>query len=218
MYICELIMTTSVYNKIANQIVRKGKGQLVFPADFIGLGSNDGIREALSRLAREKMLVRLGQGIYLYPEQDPELGTVYPSMETIAETIARQDKARIVPTGSQALYKLRLSTQVPMNLVYLTDGVRRNIKLGNNTITFRSTTPWKLATKGKISTLVIQALQELGKNEVDESVIKKIKSALAKEDMTLLRHDAELAPAWISTLLLSLYKELNDDRMAKPSR
>jgi hypothetical protein len=211
-------MITSVYNKIANQIARKGKGQLFFPADFIGLGSNDAIRAALSRLTREKMLLRLGQGIYLYPEQDSELGTLYPSLEAIAETIARQDKARIVPAGSQALYKLRLSTQVPMNLVYLTDGVRRDIKLGKNTITFRSTTPRKLATKGKISTLVIQALQELGKNEVNEPVVKKIKSALAKEDMALLRHDAELAPAWISTLLLTLHKELSDDRMAKPSR
>lgn len=210
-------MATSVYNKIATRIVRKGKGKLIFPADFIGLGSNDAIRKTLSQLAKEKMLLRLGQGIYLYPEHDSELGIVYPSLETIAEDIARQDKARIVPTGSQALYKLRLSTQVPMNLVYLTDGVRRNIKLGNNIITFRSTTPRKLATKGKISTLVIQALQELGKNEVDESAVKKIKSALAEEDMALLRYDADLAPAWISTLLLALYKELKDDRMAKPS-
>jgi len=150
----------SIYTKLLNQITRNGKGKLVFPADFIGLGSNDSIREALSRLTREKILIRLGQGIYLYAENDPELGVIYPSMESIAEAIARQDKARIIPTGSQALYKLRLSTQVPMNLVYLTDGVRRDVKLGKNRIIFRSTTPKKLATRGKISTLVIQALHQ----------------------------------------------------------
>lgn len=208
-------MPASVYTKLLDQIVQKGKGKLVFPADFIGLGSNEAIREALSRLAREKMLIRLGQGIYLYPEHDPEHGVVYPSIETIAEAIARQDKARIVPTGAQALYKLRMTTQIPMNLVYLTDGVRRDVKLGKNSITFRSTTPKKLATKGKISTLVIQALQELGKKEVDETVIKKIKKVLSKEDLALLRHDAELAPAWIATILFSVHKELSDDRMAE---
>ena len=208
----------SIYMKLLDQITRNGKGKLVFPANFIGMGSNDSIREALSRLTREKILIRLGQGIYLYPEHDTELGAVYPSIETIAEAIARQDKARIIPTGAQALYKLRLTTQIPMNLVYLTDGMRRDIKLGKNSITFRSTTPKKLATKGKISTLVIQALQELGKKEVDETVIKKIKKALSKEDLALLRHDAELAPAWIADLLFSVHKELNNDRMAETNR
>jgi len=208
----------SIYTKLLNQITRNGKGKLVFPADFIGLGSNDSIREALSRLTREKILIRLGQGIYLYAENDPELGVIYPSMESIAEAIARQDKARIIPTGSQALYKLRLSTQVPMNLVYLTDGVRRDVKLGKNRIIFRSTTPKKLATRGKISTLVIQALQELGKNEVDEIVMKKIKKVLSKEDINLLRHDAELAPAWIADILFSVHKELNNDRMAETNK
>jgi hypothetical protein len=211
-------MRHSVYKEMLDQLIQKGKGKLVFPADFIGMGSNDAIRNALSRLLKEKILLRLGQGIYLYPEYDPEFGVLYPSIEAIAEEIARQDKARIMPTGSQALYKLRLSTQIPMKLVYVTDGVRRGIKLGKNSITFRAATPKKFAAKGRISTLAIQALQELGRKGVTETVKRKIKKALAKEDLALLRHDANLAPAWIADILLSIYKELNNDRMAQTTQ
>lgn len=39
-------MKISVYSKIADQITRKGRGQLFFPADSLGFGSNDAIRAA----------------------------------------------------------------------------------------------------------------------------------------------------------------------------
>jgi Family of unknown function (DUF6088) len=208
-------MAYSVYNQLLDRIIQNGKGKLIFPADFIGLASSESIRKALSQLVKEKIVTRLGQGIYLYPEYDPELGMLNPSTEEIAEAVARQDKARIIPTGAQALYKLRLSQQVPMKLVYMTDGVRRTVKVGKNTITFRITTPKRLAARGKISALVIQALQALGKKQVDDTVIKQIKKALAKEDVNLLRHDAGLAPAWIATILFSLLKELSNDGMAE---
>ena len=76
-----------------------------------------------------------------------------------------------------------------MKAVYLTDGMRRTVKLGKRTITFKITTPRKLATKGKISSLVIQALQELGKEQVDNQMISYIKQALVNEDRQLLRHE-----------------------------
>lgn len=196
-------MEHSVYSQLLDRIINNGKGKLIFPADFVGLGSNESVRKALSKLLKEKILVRLGQGIYLFPEYDPELGILYPSTETIAEAIAKQDKARIIPTGAYALYKLRLSEQVPMKLVYLTDGVRRTVKVGKNTITFSITTPKRLAAQGKVSSLVIQALLALGKKQVDEKIMKKIMQVLAKEDIDLLRHDAEIAPAWIASILFS---------------
>jgi hypothetical protein len=200
-------MEHSVYNQLLDRIIQNGKGKLIFPADFIGLGSNESIRKALSKLLKEKILLRLGQGIYLFPEYDPELGILYPSPEEIAEAIATQDKARIIPTGAYALYKLRLSEQVPMRLVYLTDGVRRTMKVGKNTITLSITTPKRMAAKGKISSLVIQALLALGKKQVDERIMKRIMQVLAKEDVNLLRHDAEIAPAWVASILFSILQK-----------
>lgn len=211
-------MNNSIYTQLFGKIIQQEKGSLLFPSDFLELGSSDAVRQSLSRMAKEKIIVRLGRGIYLYPKYDQELGMLYPSTEEIAEAIAKQEKARIIPTGDQALYKLGISTQVPLKVVYLTDGMRRTIKLGKRAITFKITTPKVLATEGKISSLVIQALQELGKNQVDDAILQQIKKALQKEDLAILRHDAKLAPVWIATILFSLLKELKHDRMVEANR
>ena len=95
--------------------------------------------------------------------------------------IARRDKVRIIPTGVQALNKLGLSTQVPMKLVYLTDGGTRNIKVGKRTISFRNTSPKNLFMKGEISSMVIQALKTIGNSKLDDSTLRKIQNILKKE-------------------------------------
>jgi hypothetical protein len=62
-----------------------------------------------------------------------------PTTEQIAEAIAKRDKARIIPTGAYALHMLGLSTQIPMNVVYLTDSSARKVKVGKQTIVFKKT-------------------------------------------------------------------------------
>ena len=82
------------------------------------------------------MLVRISQGIYLYPMRN-RFGILEPSIDDIAVAIAQKDKAGIIPSGLTALNKLALSTQVTMNAVYLTDATAREIKIGNRTIVFK---------------------------------------------------------------------------------
>lgn len=197
-------MENSIHNQIIKNIKHQKRGKLIFPSDFAEFGNVDAVKTSLSRLVKEGTLQRLAHGIYLYPKQDPVLGTLYPSMEEIAQAIAKRDKARIMPTGMYALHKLGLTTQVPMKVVYLTDGTARKIKIGKRNITFKYTTPKKLATKGEISTLVIQALQALGKEAVNDQVLEQIKLTLQKEDKKNIREDAKLAPAWIASILFSL--------------
>ena len=100
-----------------------------------------------------------------------------------------------------ALNQLGLTTQVPLNLVYLTDGSARNITVGNRTIKFKKTAPKKLSAKGELSGMAILALQMLGKNNLDEERKKHLIQLLKKENKRHLEHDIKLAPAWISELL-----------------
>lgn len=193
----------SVEHLIIQQAKKVGEGSIFFPEDFITLGSDEAVRIALFRLENKGILIRLAHGIYLYPEQDEMLGVLYPSLDEIAQAIARRDRARILPTGVQALNKLGLSTQVPMKAVYLTDGVARDIKVGKRGISFKRTTPRNLAVKGEISSLVIQALKEIGKDNVNEGQLAKLKTQLDKESQTVLTHDARLAPAWIRKIMLN---------------
>lgn len=188
--------------KVAEILQDTPKGSILFVDDFLDFGSPDSIKKALYRLTNEKnLLIRLAHGVYLYPKTDKELGTLYPSTEEIAKAIARRDKARIIPTGVYALNRLGLSTQVPMKIVYLTDGATRSIKIGKRTISFKRTSPRNLMTAGEISTLAIQALKEIGQENIDEQILKQLKVVLKKETQENILHDAKLAPAWINKIL-----------------
>jgi hypothetical protein len=197
----------SVQDEILNKLKMGPEGKIVFPSDFMTLGSNEAIRQALSRLTKEGKIIRLAQGIYLYPEKDDVLGVLYPSIEEIAAAIARRDKARIIPTGIQALNRLGLSTQVPLKAVYLTDGAPRTIKVGKRTIAFRKTAPKMLAVKDEMVGLVIAALQEIGQGNVTSEAIDKLKAILQKRSKNVILEDTRLAPAWIQKLIKSMLEE-----------
>ena len=192
----------STHYQIKKSIIKKRHGKIFFADDFSSLGTNVAIRHALSRLSKEEFIIRLSNGIYLYPKISNRIGIVYPSIEEIAKSIAKREKARLIPTGLYALNKLGLSTQVPMKVIFLTDGAPRVVKVGKKaTVTFKKTIAKHLSFKGKITTLVIFALKEIGKDKVTENQLKCIKEALALEKEENIIHDATLAPEWISKII-----------------
>lgn len=191
-----------VENRISEALKTYPNGSVLFVDDFLEYGNPESVKKALLRLKEKGILVRLAHGIYLYPKVDKELGVLYPSTEEIAKAIARRDKARIIPTGVQALNKLGLSTQVPMKVIYLTDGAARIVKVGKRTITFKKTSPKNLSVRGEISGLAIQALKTIGQNKVDEKTIEKIQTILKNEKKENIINDAKLSPAWIYKILM----------------
>ena len=191
----------SIEDDILNLIKRFPKGELLFPIDFSELGSSEAVRISLFRLEREGIITRVAQGIYVRPKVSKLIGPLTPTAEEVAEAIAKRDRIRTVPTGSYALNALGLSTQVPMNIVLLTDGSPRIIKVGKRTIKFKKTTPKNLLAKGKISRLAIQALKEIGNGKVSEEEENKIIDLLRKEDEKDLKHDIALAPVWIQKIM-----------------
>ena len=194
-------MTKSIQTRIENKIKSMKRGSVLFPSNFDDIGNVEVVKKSLLRLENKKFLVRLAHGIYLYPKQDKLLGVLYPTIEEIAIAIAERDKARIIPTGTTALNKLGLSTQIPMNIVFLTDGAPRSILVGKRIIKLKRTSPKNLAVKGEITSLIIQALKEIGKDNVTAGQLEKIKIHLEKEKQEIIEHDAKLAPVWISKIM-----------------
>lgn len=197
-------MANSIQESVLKRIAALEKGQLIFPIDFRDLGNSNAVKTTLYRFYKEGILDRVSQGIYMVPTIDPVLGKLTPSLEEIAQGIARRDRARIVPAGAYAFNKLGLSTQVPNKLVFLTDGAARLVAIGNRTIKFKTTTPKKLEAKGPISSLVIQAMTELGKKGLTPVIEQRLQEVLKKEDPQNVRHDAALAPVWIGEKMISL--------------
>ena len=194
-------------NEIIKYIKRNRHGKIFFADEFRKFGNNDAVRQALSRLCRKNFLIRLSAGIYLYPKFDNLVGIVYPSIETIAKTIAKREKTRLIPTGAYALNALGLSTQVPANFVFLTDGSPRRIKIGpRKGILFKHTAPKNLAFKSDLAMLITFALKEIKKDRVTSEHLDRLKYILKEVPKEEILQDIKLIPSWIKDLILNLYE------------
>lgn len=191
----------NIEQQVFAKMKKSKQGTLFFIEQFDVISENATIRKALQRLTESKHIVRVAQGIYVIPKQSKLIGAVLPNINEVAKAIAKRDRARIVATGAQALNILGLSTQIPVNLVYLTDGAARTVKVGTQTIKFKKTTPKNLSTKGEISSLVIQALKSIGKDKVRDDERLIILKHLCKEKPENILYDSKLAPAWVSEIL-----------------
>jgi hypothetical protein len=194
-------MTKSIEIQVLEKIKRSPRGTLFFVDHFTNIANNKSTNKALERLVKSGEIERVAQGIYVRPRESSLIGKLTPTAEEVAEAIAKRDKIRTTPTGSYALNALGLSTQVPMNIVLLTDGSPREIKVGKRKIKFKKTTPKNLMAKGKISRLVIQALKEIGNGKVTAVEEQKILDVLKKENEKDLKHDIALAPVWIQKIM-----------------
>jgi hypothetical protein len=204
------MMNQSIESKIFNRIKKCGRGNLLFASDFIRYGEQKSVNKALERMMKEGLILRISHGIYYYPKIDKALGlgVLYPTLEDIAEGIAKRDKARIAPTGLYALNRLGFSTQIPMNVIYLTDSFNRKIKLYNGTtIQFKRTAPKNFAFHSLLAMLMTFAYKSLGKENITPEIMKQSKTLLEKENRQVVEQDYKLMPAWVSSIIKSLYAE-----------
>ena len=197
----------SIDMKVKNRIHGHGRGWVFTPAHFSDLGSRDAVASALRRYRKSGPIRQLARGLYDYPRTDPEFGLLTPSSDSVAKALAGRDAVRLQPSGAYAANLLGLSTQIPMKIVYLTDGRSRTVQLGKKEIILKRTTPLNMATAGRISGLVIQALRHLGRKHVDEDIIDRLDRRLDMNDRKQLLNDVRFAPAWIADIMRRLGKK-----------
>ncbi len=195
-------MKSSVNHIIELKISRFKPGQVVLPSDFKDLGTSTAIRKTLSRLVESGQLERMGQGIYVIPKNDKVFGKVLPSMEELAEALAKKEHVKIKPSGQYALNKVGLSTQVPMRLVFLTTGNAKKIRIGRSAIIFKSTTAKKLSMKGDITSLLFLGLEELDLQRLAPTQMDRIMGLLKQETPENLKYNLRLAPTKVSDFIV----------------
>jgi len=199
--------TQSIDKKTINRIYGHGRGWVFTPAHFSDLGSRDAVASALRRYRQSGLIRQLARGLYDYPRTDPEIGMLTPSPDSVAKALAGRDAVRLQPSGAYAANLLGLSTQVPMKIVYLTDGRSRTVQIGKKQVILKRTTPRNMATAGKISGLVIQALRHWGQKHIDEDVIARLDRRLDADAGKQLLKDVRFAPAWIADIMRRLGKK-----------
>lgn len=197
----------SIDHQILSAITALGHGAVFVPMDFLNLGSRQAVDIVLHRLVQKGTIRRLARGIYDFPKEHPKLGKLQPSPEKIAEALVGRDCTRIQPTGAYAANILGLSEQVPAKVVFLTDGPSRTVKIGTTTIQLRRTTPKNMAMAGRFSGLLVQALRELGKENVTPERLEHLKRSIPLNARKELLKDIRFAPEWMHSILKGLAKE-----------
>ena len=200
-------MANSTIGNIRERILSQGPGTMFVPSDFAYLNNDDAVSRALSRLFEEGLLIRLYNGLYLYPKRN-RIGIEHPFLQDIANAIARRDRVEIIPTGASAANALGLSEQVPSRAVYITTGSPRVVNIGNRSITFKRQSPKYLAYKNRIALLLVLALKDIGEREITPEQrlrIKEIANDFAEDKD--FNEDLLLAPAWIRKYIKEIRNE-----------
>jgi predicted transcriptional regulator of viral defense system len=173
-------------------------GTVYVAVDFVDISDKTNINAYLARLAEEGLIRRVMRGVYYKAEYNEMLGEyVTPTVDNVAQALARNFGWTIVPCGDVALNILGLSTQVPATYVYVSDGTYKEYTFHDITIQFKRTTNREVSKLSYKTALVIQALKALGKDQITDSVITRLQSILTAEEKITMLSEAKTATAWI---------------------
>ena len=186
----------SVTDKISNRIKRKHPGWVFTPRDFLDAGSRAAVDQVLSRLVKQGMIHRLDRGIYYYPKQSKLLGALSPTPDNIARALAAGDQ--VFPSGATAANLMRLSTQVPIKLSYLTNATARTRRVAGQTIQLKRARVAWLDNITDHANLTLQALSYLGKKSVDGDIISRCARMLTDKDFAGLHQAMDRIPGWMA--------------------
>lgn len=196
-----------IINIIKSRIQMAQNGTLFFNNSFPEF-DDEYVGQILSDLAKDGIIHHLSRGVY-FKTEETRFGIVYPPIEDIAKAIARRDNAQVIPTGATAQNILGLSTQVPMNAVFLTSGSARMIKLGSRTITFRRAVPKNFAVQGRYTSLIVQTLKSIGEENFSEDDFIHIQDIILRHpEPDTIEQDITVMPSWIRKIFVRTLKTI----------
>ena len=187
-----------ILSEIKKYIKKMDFGSVLVPIDFALLTDKKTASVCLTRLEAEKLVKKIMRGVYYKPEYNDFLGEyVAPEPDAVAHALARNFGWTIVPCGDTALNLLGLSTQIPAAWVYVSDGTYKEYTYEQTTIKFKRTTNKEISKLSYKTALVVQALKALGKDNVDDAVLTKLKNNLTDSEKQALLTEAKAATSWI---------------------
>lgn len=197
-------MNDSITQLVIKRIKAKGRGTLFTPKDFLDLGGRDAVDKALSRLAQHGDIRRLTRGLYDYPKKHPSFGFLTPSLGDIAKVLAQGLGTDLQVSGAQAANMLGLSTQVPAQHTYLTNGPTRQISIGKQKLTLKHAGAKVMAGSGKLAGVILQAIRYLGPDQLTQQTADQLKKKMSSSDKLALKKLARFAPDWARPTITSM--------------
>ena len=198
----------SIEEKVVKRIYANHRGWAFSKNDFLDIGGDDSTRKALTSLEAKGTIRRVLRGLYDYPRTSKLLkGPREPDLGQVAQALARKSGWRIQPSENTSLNILGLSTQVPAQAVYLSDGPSKTFAIGKRELVFKKRILKESGFRHSESELVVQALKALGQDRITPEIRKKLKDAIPASKWDKILRDTKTAPAWVSDIIRSLAKE-----------
>ena len=202
-----LLPAKSLNQQILARVAKKGRDWAFTPHDFADMGDPRGVGMALTRLVRDGKIRRIARGLYDCPHPHPVLGQAGATADSVVAAVARGRHLRLLPSPQVAANQLGLSTQVPAQMIYQTDGAPAKVQLGNRQIIFRRNTGRILALAGRASGLVAQALRDVGQGKVTPDMIQHLRQRLDATAKKQLTGDLTLVPAWMRPIFQQITRD-----------
>lgn len=154
-------------NMLLSRIYGNGRGWAFSKKDFVRLGDAASIDRTLSRMAVKGVIRRVMRGLYDYPAYSKLLKKeLSADIDQVAHALARKFGWQIQISGNAALNVVGLSTQIPTQYLYLSDGPSKAYQVGNIAVQFKKTRFTHLGLKYNQSEIMVQAIQALGDRQL----------------------------------------------------
>ena len=196
---------------ISDKINSFDSNKVFFANDFLDIASNATVRQILKRLADEDKIKRVIDGFYYNPRYSELIGEYEAvSIHELALAIARKYNWNIAPYNSTALNLLGLSTQVPTHYKYISSGRYKKYKIGDTILEFKKVNPGEIANMSLKTATVIQAIKSLGKENITNEVIQKMRENLSEKERKDLMNESKSVPSWIYEVIREICEGENE--------
>ncbi len=207
-------MSKSIENQIISVIYGNGRGWAFSKKDFAALGQPGAIDRSLSRLFEKGSIRRLDRGLYDYPKFSKLLGqSLGPDIDQVAHALARKFGWSIQVSGNAAMNILGLSTQIPTQYLYLSNGPTKSYDILGQKLVFQKSKTTHLNFKYPESALLVQAIEALGKDPLSPSqqtaILQYLDLELQAPQLLAARimKDTQYVTSWIFQAIKNLLME-----------
>ena len=180
---------SSISEQVKDKVSSFHRGKVFTAQDINIKGKHETISRSLSRMVEIGVLKRVIKGVYYKPKQSTlfKNRVLPPDLNKALKAISIANKEKIQIHGAIAVNRLGISTQIPMTEIYYTTGHSRELRIGGSKVKFVHTSN-KAMFESKIPEvgMAVAAMQYLGKELVNENVVKCIRTKLTEEQYALL--------------------------------
>ena len=201
-------MTQTIAAKTLSRIYGKGRGWAFSQADFADLAGATTINSVFRRLVEEGTIRRVQNGLYDYPRYSDLLKqTLGPDIFQVANALARKFKWEVQPDGASALNLMGISTQVPAQYLFHSDGPTREYKIDGTKLRFKRVATREMKFKHPESAVIVHGLKSLGPEHIDPKVIDKVRDWLPESKRSQVLKDTQTVTQWVRSAIREICAE-----------